>query len=77
LALVKEPEKQETAHLSQRLPASVVKRYQALVERGKKLRVNVPASFAEHFPTWLDEVEAELNSMNVSKLRGTAKAEES
>lgn len=69
MALVKEPEKQDAAHLSHRLPTAVVKRYHALVERGKKLRINVPASFAEHFPAWLDEVETELNGMNVSKLR--------
>jgi hypothetical protein len=69
MALVREPEKQDMAHISHRLPAAVARRYHTLVERGKKMRVNVPASFTEHFSTWLDEVEAELNSMNVSKLR--------
>jgi hypothetical protein len=76
MALVKEPDKQETSHLNHRLPTAIVKRYHALVERGKKLRVNVPASFAEHFSTWLDEVETELNGMTVSKLRAPAKVEE-
>jgi hypothetical protein len=76
MALVKEPEKQEMAHINHRLPVAIVKRYHTLVERGKKMRVNIPASYAEHFPLWLDEVEAELNSMNVSRLRTTTKAEE-
>ena len=76
MALVKEPEREELEHISHRLPIAVVKRYRALVERGKKMRVNIPASYAEHFPRWLDEVEAELNNMNVSRLRTTTKAEE-
>jgi len=76
MALVREPEHEETEHLNHRLPVAVVKRYRALVERGKKMRVNIPASYAEHFPRWLDEVEAELNNMNVSRLRTTTKAEE-
>jgi hypothetical protein len=76
MALVKEPEPQETEHLNHRLPVAVVKRYRALVERGKKMRINIPASYAEHFPKWLDEVEAELNNMNVSRLRTPAKGEE-
>jgi hypothetical protein len=76
MALVKEPEREELEHISHRLPVAVVKRYRALVERGKKMRVNIPASYAEHFPLWLDEVEAELNNMNVSRLRTTTKTEE-
>ena len=76
MALVREPEREEMEHISHRLPVAVVKRYRALVERGKKMRVNVPASYAEHFPLWLDEVETELNNMNVSRLRTTTKPDE-
>lgn len=76
MALVREPETQEMEHISHRLPVAVVKRYRTLVERGKKMRVNIPASYAEHFPQWLDEVEAELNNMNVSRLRTTTKTDE-
>jgi len=77
MALVKQPEPQEMEHISHRLPVAVVKRYRALVERGKKMRINIPASYAEHFPQWLDEVETELNSMNVKPLRTTTtKADE-
>jgi hypothetical protein len=76
MALIKEPEKQEMTIISHRLIATAVKRYHALVERGKKMRVNIPASYAENFYQWLDEAEAELNTMNVSRLRTTTKAEE-
>ncbi|MBV8053925.1 MAG: hypothetical protein JO071_01650 [Deltaproteobacteria bacterium] len=76
MVLVREPEREEMEHISHRLPVAVVKRYRALVERGKKMRVNVPASYAEHFPLWLDEVETELNNMNVSRLRTTTKPDE-
>jgi len=76
MSLIREPEKQEMAQISHRLPATVVKRYHALIERSKKLHVNLPASFTEHFTQWLDEVDAELNSMNVSRLRAPAKVED-
>jgi hypothetical protein len=75
MALIREPEKQELTQVSHRLPVATVRRYHALLERSKKLRVNLPASYAQHFSSWLDEVEAELNSMNVSKMR-PAKAED-
>ena len=71
MVLVKQPEPEAMEHIGHRLPVAVVKRYRALVERAKKMRINLPASYAEHFPQWLDEVEAELNSMNVSRLRTT------
>jgi hypothetical protein len=76
MALIRELEKQEMTQISHRIPSTVAKRYQTLLERSKKMRVNLPASFAQHFTSWLDEVEAELNTMNVSKLRTPAKAED-
>ena len=76
MALVREPEKQEMTVVSHRIPVVLAKRYQALTQRGKKMRVNIPASYIENLTKWLDEVEAELNTMNVSRLRTTTKAEE-
>jgi hypothetical protein len=76
MALIKEIEKPEMAHISHRLLASLVRRYHTLVERGKKMHVNIPASYADNFARWLDEAESELNTMNVSRLRTPAKVEE-
>jgi hypothetical protein len=76
MALVREPETEETEHISHRLPAGLVKRYRALVERGKKVRVNIPATYAEHFAVWLKETEDELTALNVSRLRNPTKTEE-
>ena len=76
MALVRKPEKPEIAYISHRIIAPAVKRYHALSERGKKMHMDIPASYAENFYRWLDEAEAELNSMNVSRLRTTTKAEE-
>ena len=76
MALVREPEKQEMTVISHRIPATLAKRYHTLAERGKKMRINVPASYVENFSKWLDEAETELNTMNVSRLRTPAKAED-
>jgi hypothetical protein len=69
MALVREPEKPETEHFQVVLPVAVVRRWKALTERASKQRVNLRKAFADHFPTWLDEVEAELTSMTVRPLR--------
>jgi len=74
MALVKEPEKPETENFQCALPAAVVRRWKTLSDRAVKLRINMRKSFAEHFPVWLDEVEAELNAMTVRPIR--SKAEE-
>jgi len=68
MSLIREPEKQEMGHISHRLSATAVKRYRAQVKRGKKMRVNVPASSAKYFQSWLDEVEVELKSIKASQL---------
>ena len=39
------------------------------MERASKQRVNLRKAFGEHFPTWLDEVEADLNAMTVRPIR--------
>jgi hypothetical protein len=51
-----------------------VRRWKTLIERASKQRVNLRKAFGEHFITWLDEVEADLNAMTVRPIR--SKAEE-
>jgi hypothetical protein len=74
MALTREPEKPETENFQCALPAPVIRRWKALMERASKQRVNLRKAFGDHFPTWLDEVEAELNTMTVRPIR--SKAEE-
>jgi hypothetical protein len=69
MALIKEPEKEETDQLTFRMRVANVRRYRTLVERGKKLHVNIPASHEAGFEAWMTEAEAELNAMTVTKLR--------
>jgi len=74
MALVREPDKADTKFFQCRVETPVLRRWTTLEERATKLRVNLRKSFAQHFATWLDEVETELNGMNVKPLR--TKAEE-
>jgi hypothetical protein len=72
MALVREPEKSDTKIFQCRIELPLLRRWNTLDERATKLRVNLRKSFAEHFATWLDEVETELNSMNVKPIRNRA-----
>jgi hypothetical protein len=74
MALTREPEKPETENFQCALPIAVVRRWKTLMERANKQRVNLRKAFGEHFITWLDEVEADLNAMTVRPIR--SKAEE-
>lgn len=74
MALVREPEKQESDMFQCTMLATTVRRWQTLSERASKQRINLRKNFVEHFSTWLDEVEAELNAMTVRPIR--SKAEE-
>jgi len=69
MALIREPEKPETENFQCPLPVPVVRRWKSLMERANKQRVNLRRAFADQFPTWLDEVEAELNTMTVRPIR--------
>jgi hypothetical protein len=71
MALVKMPDKLDTKPFQCRVEPHDLKRWQTAVERAKKLRIDLYKSFAEHFPTWLTEVEAELTAMNVRPMRST------
>jgi hypothetical protein len=74
MALTREPEKAETQNFQCPIPTITVRRWKTLVDRAGKQRINLRKAFAEHFNGWLDEVEAELNTMTVRPIR--SKAEE-
>ena len=74
MALTREPEKPEIENFQRRTTGTGNAHWKALMERTSKQRVNLRKAFSEHFSTWLDEVEAELNSMTVRPIR--SKAEE-
>jgi hypothetical protein len=67
--LVKMPDKLDTKAFQCRVDPHDLKRWHANVERARKLRIDLYKSFAEHFPLWLTEVEAELTSMTVRPMR--------
>ncbi|MBV8056715.1 MAG: hypothetical protein JO071_15910 [Deltaproteobacteria bacterium] len=69
MALVRKPEKLDTKAFQCRVQPQDLKHWHTLIERANKQRIDLYKSFAEHFPTWLSEVEAELNSMTVRPLR--------
>jgi hypothetical protein len=69
MALTREPEKPEAEYFQCSVPVTEVRRWKALVDRASKQRVNLRKAFAEHLPTWLDEVEAELNALTVRPIR--------
>lgn len=69
MALTQEPEKPKLQNFQCPVEAATVQRWQALVQRAAKQRVNLRKAFGEHFTAWLDEVEAELNTMTVRPIR--------
>lgn len=72
MALEREPEKPETENFQCSVPTAAVRRWKTLLDRASKQRVNLRKAFAKHFPVWLDEVEADLNSMTVRPIRTKA-----
>jgi hypothetical protein len=75
MALARKPETPELKNFQCRVIPEDAARWQKLNERAAKMK-GIPGgapdlhkSFAEHFSVWLNEVEAELNTVNVKPIR--------